>query len=94
MDLTNINSVSQLISANEDRTPFEIIGEQVRDLDANQRIAIASAILSSVKDFCAEMAIGNITNEFNNSSADKAAQWADDAASVRSALLILQEINV
>jgi hypothetical protein len=40
------------------------------------------------------MAVGNITNEFNNSSADKAAQWADDAASVRSALLILQEINV
>ena len=94
MDLSNINSVSELISANENRNPFEIIGEQVRELDSNQRIAIASAILTSVKEFCSEMAIGNINNEFNNSSADKAASWADDAASIRSALVILQNINV
>ena len=94
MDFSNINSVSELISANENRNPFEIIGEQVRELDANQRIAIASAILTSVKEFCGEMAVGNITNELNNSSADKAAAWADDAASIRSALVILQTINV
>ena len=94
MDLTNINSVNDLLTENSKTTPAERAVAAIKEMDANERIRIACATLAAVQEFCVEMAKGNLTDELPNSSGDKAAAWADDAATLRAAVRLIHDLEV
>ena len=94
MDLTNINSVNDLLTENSKTTPAERAIDAIKEMDANERIALCFATLNAVREWCVEMAQGNIAEELPGSGAGKAAAWADDAATLRAALVIIKDLEV
>ena len=94
MDLTNINSVNDLLTENTKVTPVERAIDAMKGLDANERIALCTATLEAVREWCVEMAKGNITGELPESGPGKAAAWADDAATLRCAVRLLSDLEV
>ena len=94
MDLTNINSVNDLLTENSKTTPVERAIDAIKEMDANERIALCTATLEAVREWCVEMAKGNITGELPESGPGKAAAWADDAATLRCAVRLLHDLEV
>jgi ABC-type uncharacterized transport system ATPase subunit len=94
MDLNNITTVNDLLSENTKTTPTERAIDAIKEMDANERIRLCAATLAAVQEWCVEMAKGNIAGELPESGAGKAAAWADDAASLRSALRIIHDLEV
>ena len=94
MDLSNINSVNDLLTENTKVTPTERALSAIKEMDANERIRLAAATLAAVQEWCVEMAGGNIAGELPGSSAGKAAAWADDAATLRAAVRLIHDLEV
>ena len=94
MELTNINSVSDLIEANSEMTPVEKVVSGVREMEPKERLEMATAILDSLREWCVEMTVGNINETLPESLPGKAAAWADDVATLRCAIKLLGDVEL
>ena len=94
MDLSNINSVSELVEANTTMTPEEKVIAGVREMEPKQRLEMAAAIISTLRDSGVEMTMGNINETLPESMSSKAAAWADDVATLRCALKLLNDVEL
>ena len=94
MELTNINSVSDLINANSEMTPIEKVVAGVKEMEPKERLQMTMVVLDTLREFCVEMTVGNIENTLPESHPGKAAAWADDAAILRSALKLLNDVEL
>lgn len=94
MDLSNITTVNDLLTENTKTTPTERAIDAIKEMNANERIALCAATLNAVREWCVEMAQGNIAGELPESGPGKAAAWADDAATLRAALRLIHDLEV
>lgn len=94
MDINNINSVSDLIEANSEMTPVEKVVSGVREMEPKERLQMATAILDTIREWCVEMTVGNINGTLPESLPGKAAAWADDVATLRCAIKLLNDVEL
>ena len=96
MDLASVNSVADLLKANEAEQTVENIIDSIDLRSPAERIEIAAGILHGLIVFADQQAIANLEGTAPDASPDRAALWAREAAAFHSAwkLAVDQQINI
>jgi len=96
MNLENVNSVSDLLNANEAEQTVDNIIDSIDLRSPAERIEIAAGILHGLIMFADRQVIANIEGSAPNSSPEVAALWARESAAFKAAwkLAVDQQINI
>ncbi len=85
MNLENVNSVSDLLNANEAEQTVENIIDSIDLRSPAERIEIAAGILHGLIMFADRQVIANLEGRAPSSSPEVAAFWASEAAAFKAA---------
>jgi len=89
MDLSNVNSVADLVLENErSQTPTERAIDALTEVKAEDSMRIARWLIANLKDWHHEVALGLMKN------GEAHAAWVYDEAKLATALDLLQQVDV
>ena len=96
MDLANVNSVADLLNANQAEQTVENIIDSIDQRSPAERIEIAAGILHGLLVYADQQAIANLEGTAPDSSPDRAALWAREAGAYHAAwkLAVDQQIDM